>query len=104
MSALCMGNRARNDLSPRIASNDRQDFAGDIAGARRSSAYPPEFDDLLGGFIGRVERRPDRSGRHRIDANAATDEISQVLRMRVSSRSRRVFKFGMRLLGLLTMD
>ena len=56
------------------------------------------------GFIGRVERRPDRSGRHRIDANAAIDEISQVLRMRVSSRSRRVFKFGMRLLGLLTMD
>src|SRR5262245_49844510 len=80
-------------LSPRIATDDREHLARDITGAGGRSeeheggcdffrlggslhrCIAAEFGDLLGRFIGRVERRPDRSGRHRIDADAAFNEM-----------------------------
>ena len=32
--------------------------------------------DVRRGFVGRVQRRPDRSGRHRIDAYALADQVA----------------------------
>ena len=84
----------RNPISAAgIAADDGQHLAGDVAGAgprreehegwrnllwlgrplhRRVGA---KLGDPLGGFVGRIERCPDRPGRHRIDANAAIDEM-----------------------------
>ena len=80
------------DRSESIAADDRQDFAGDVAGAvRRGQEHigrrdflglggplhrrlGAELANILGLLVGRVERRPDRSRRDRVDADAARQE------------------------------
>src|SRR5947207_15875476 len=80
-------------LATAIATDDRQDLTGDVTrtawrgeedegrrdllGLRRALHWrvDAEFRDGLGRLIGRIERRPDRPGRHDIDADAAIDQM-----------------------------
>jgi hypothetical protein len=106
--------RARRRLAPARVRSDRadaarhrQDDAGDVAGAHRRGeedvrrrellglrrplhlGVGAELGDFLGRRVGRIERRPDRPRRDRVDADALVD---QVLRERLGERVDRPFR------------
>ena len=94
--------------STAYATCHRQHDAGDVAGAHRRGqehisgrqflglrpvphfAGRAEFLDRHGVLVGQVQRRPDRSGRHRIDANPPVEQVpGQRFGERNSRNSRR---------------